>query len=178
MRKTFWIIGALLVCAAGVAPSAHADSVTVTDTGSTNPYDGTFAGFNTSLGTLTDFTYDFSFTEMTSGSGLIEFSASLPILVNDNQLTFGTSDSGTLVESFTDDTAPADLATAIAGFDISIEAECLSPLTCVSDSASYSVTYDYTPAAAPEPGTSGLVLIGLLALGLLAMRKRIAQEFA
>jgi hypothetical protein len=182
MRKILWIIPALLVIAGTIAPAVRADSLTVTDTGTTDPYTGTFAGFNTSLGTLTAISYDFTFTQVAyfiGGPGSVSADSYTSSFTDDNQSITSASPSFTLEESYTDDTNSADLATAIAGFGVTEGYQCSGGgVDCMSTSASYSITYDYTPAAvsAAEPGTLGMVLIGFVGLGLIVMRKRTAGE--
>ncbi len=172
MRTSLWIFSALLLFLGTGATNAHADETTQSYTGTTEPLSVTFTGFDTSLGTLNDITYKFSFFETLGNGGSVTVGFEDPIPFTEDNIVAYVSPAG-FVAQYTDDTNPGDLAIAIAGgFLVEGYATCSDPANCESYTASYSITYDYTPTVTPEPASMLLFGTGMLGI-IFVLRKRL-----
>ncbi|HEY4951574.1 MAG TPA: PEP-CTERM sorting domain-containing protein [Candidatus Acidoferrales bacterium] len=155
MRKSLWIIVAVLLVAIG-APVSHADSTDYTlsfSGGNPNPTSGGTVVFDDSTDTYTTFLVDFT--------GLsFDFSGSTSADIPTTGTWFGCA--------FPGDTGPCGTMALLQ-----VGSALLTSSGIPSGSAKTNGTYALTAVTAPEPSSYALMLLGV---GLVfVMRKRVGQ---
>jgi hypothetical protein len=187
MRKSLWIIPVVLLFAALGTPSAHADSISQTwDITSF----GTFttlglSPFNSALGTLNTvgLTATSTLTVPVGLTGSIALAfpgVSIAQAVNSPcQIVGGCTDLASITANGpTQFFAP--FFTPVSTF-LTTFTESYTAVGSAGDTVNYSgtLTYNYSPVATPEPGTSTLLVTGVGLLGLMVvLRKRKVQRLA
>lgn len=184
MRNLMFALAAMVVLIPGLA---LADSITVTYTLPTLTDFGTetgtpFAEFDPTLGTLNSVTTSVTIYSTFSGSG------DMDINTVEDIVTFGTAGDTLMTPGgiFGDgtDTVPYSVttsdATILAGFtgtgvldpSVDVVKTGRSEASIVTAFSDESVTYNYTPAAAPVPEPASFGLVGAVLAGFVLSRRR------